>query len=86
MEQQRTTIHRVRNHLQAVIMGASVLKEQLAKLEAAPDSVIGAVLPQIDLEALDGAAEKIGSELAKWYKAIGASMAARGLHEKPANT
>jgi hypothetical protein len=78
-------IHTVRNRLQAVMMGASVLKEQLAKLEVAPERVRGDVLPAKDLATIDAAAERMGRELASWYKAIGASMAARGLDGKQSN-
>lgn len=43
---QRATIHSVRNHLQSVVMGASVLKQQLVKLEAAPESIQSAALSE----------------------------------------
>jgi hypothetical protein len=82
MEPQRATIHSVRNRLQAVVMGASVIREQLAKLETAPDAVRAGVLPEKDLDTLDAAAERMGRELTSWYKAIGAGLAASGLPGK----
>lgn len=60
-------VHSVRNGLHAVTMYSSVLKEQLAKLEAAQPQ--GTALP-VDLDTLGTAAQAMGRELANWSREI----------------
>jgi hypothetical protein len=76
------TIHNLRNGLHTLITSASILQQQLAKLEAAPGSVRGAVLPEKIVDILNTKTQALGSELASYWKDIDSGLAAFGMQEK----
>lgn len=76
------TIHNLRNGLHTLITNASVLQQLLMKLEAAPSSVRGAVLPEQIISILYTKTQALGRELASHWKDIGSGLAAFGMQEK----
>ncbi len=81
-DQQRMLIQNVRTGLQAVTLGASILKEQLEILEADPDSMEVAGLSGKVLSALETEAQTMGRELAGWSRDIREGLDNYGLSRK----
>jgi hypothetical protein len=76
------TIHNLRNGLHTLITNASVLQQQLMKLDAAPSSVRGAVLPDKILGILNTKTQALGCELASSWKDIDSGLANLGMQKR----
>ncbi len=76
------TIHNLRNGLHTLITNASVLQQQLAKLDTVPSSVRGKVLPEKIIGILDTKTQALGRELASYWKNIDSCLSALGMQEK----